>query len=428
MPRNQIILKKKSVKTVKKINTPPPPTISSIFANLEKPREERVSNEAKQHIKKHGQYWTTEPKLQQAICEFIKNNPTTILEPSCGRGDLVCAVKKVFPNIAWNLFEIDPELPFKIDSSNIQFCDFLQQNIESSYSTIVGNPPFVKTKSSNLAIQFTQKCFQLLQPNGELIFIVPADFFKLTAVKGLICDMMEVGCFTHIYHPDVENMFCRASVNVLVFRYEKTAELEKKCLFNGEQKRVVNLEGMLMFLDEGQQIQMIGDYFDAYVGMVSGKEEIYKQAIGNIEVINGKNVKEKYIFPRQYPTENPAIDEYLLANKPALLDRQIRRFHEDNWWEWGAPRNVGTIEECKGGDCIYVHNLTRKEEVAFVGKTDYFTGNLIMMIPKATFYQTGKTLGEVVEWLNSENFRKQFTYAGRFKIGHRQLCSTLWGV
>ena len=419
MPRNIIVNKKKSVKKIT-------PSIQSIFANIEKPRENRITSEAKTHIKKFGQYWTTEPILQQKICEFIKNNPTTILEPSCGRGDLVSAVKKVFPNIQWNLYEIDPDLEFKINQDNINFCDFLQQNIQQTFKTIVGNPPFVKIKKSNLAIQFTKKCFQLLQPNGELIFIVPADFFKLTNVKDLMLEMMEVGCFTHIYHPDSENMFCRASVNVCVFRYQKTVGLVKKCLYNGVEKRVINLDGMLMFLEEGQSVRMIGDYFDIYVGMVSGKEDIYKNAIGNIDIITGKDCKERYIFPKQYPTENAQIDQHLLENKQALLDRQIRKFHEDNWWEWGAPRNVGIMEQQKDTDCIYVHTLTRKEEVAFKGKTDYFSGNLLMMIPKIEFSETGKTMEEVVEWINGEQFKRQFMYAGRFKIGHRQLGTTLF--
>ena len=34
-------------------------------------------------------------------------------------------------------------------------------------------------------------------------------------------------------------------------------------------------------------------------------------------------------------------------------------------------------------------------------------------------------LKKVVSYLNSEKFKKNFTYAGRFKIGHRQLSNSL---
>ena len=42
-------------------------------------------------IKKNnlGQYFTTNDELKQKIFEFILNNPTNILEPSIGRGDLI---------------------------------------------------------------------------------------------------------------------------------------------------------------------------------------------------------------------------------------------------------------------------------------------------------------------------------------------------
>lgn len=38
---------------------------------------------------KLGQYFTKNLQLKNKVYDFILNNPTTILEPSVGRGDLV---------------------------------------------------------------------------------------------------------------------------------------------------------------------------------------------------------------------------------------------------------------------------------------------------------------------------------------------------
>ena len=71
---------------------------------------------------------------------------------------------------------------------------------------------------------------------------------------------------------------------------------------------------------------------------------------------------------KNYPTGKKDLDEYLQKNKDTLINRKIKSFDETNWFEWGAPRNVKLIEENWGKECIYISNLTRQEEVAFVDK------------------------------------------------------------
>jgi adenine-specific DNA-methyltransferase len=62
--------------------------------------------------------------------------------------------------------------------------------------------------------------------------------------------------------------------------------------------------------------------------------------------------------------------------------------------------------------------MTRQKDVAFKGKVQYFGGTLLCLIPK-----TNVQLDEVVKKLNSDDFKKDYMYAGRFKIGHKQLCN-----
>jgi adenine-specific DNA-methyltransferase len=165
---------------------------------------------------------------------------------------------------------------------------------------------------------------------------------------------------------------------------------------------------------------MFQHYFDIYVGLVSGKEDVFKNKnLGNIEVLNGEDKIDKYIYIDNYPSDNENINKHLLYYKKELIERGIRKFNENNWFKWGAPRNINIIKNNIGKDCIYIFNLTRKLKIAFLGKVNYFGGGLIMLIPKKNF-----NLSNIVSYLNSNTFKDNFMFSGRFKIGHRQISNS----
>ena len=119
--------------------------------------------------------------------------------------------------------------------------------ITKTYKTIVGNPPYIRTKKGNLYIDFAEKCYNLLDDNGELIFIVPSDFFKLTSASKLLNVMMKNGTFTHIFHNHNEKMFENASIDVIVFRYCKNNLIDKKVLYNDKLLYAINSNGLITF-------------------------------------------------------------------------------------------------------------------------------------------------------------------------------------
>ena len=298
----------------------------------------------------------------------------------------------------------------------------MEQTIGKKYKTIVGNPPYVRTKKGNLYIDFTEKCYHLLDENGELIFIVPSDFLKLTSASNLLNEMMTNGTFTHIFHPHNENMFENASIDVIVFRYCKSKTIEKKVLYNDKLRYITNIHGLITFNDEETEEQqaLFQDYFDVYVGLVTGKEDVYKNSeLGNIKVLNGENKIEKYIYIETYPCENEKVNDHLLNHKKELIERGIRKFNENNWFEWGAPRNISTIRANLEKECIYIYNLTRNSRVAFIDKVQYFGGGLLLLIPKKKC-----NLTKIVSYINSDKFKDNFMFSGRFKIGHRQICNS----
>ena len=387
--------------------------------------EENKNIETLNMTTKHdlGQYFTTNTELKEKIFEFILNDPSNILEPSIGQGDLITFIKNKIPNITFDMYEIDKkiELLDKIQKDKVIYGDFMKQKITKTYKTIVGNPPYVKTKKRNLYINFTEKCYNLLDDNGELIFIVPSNFLKLTSASKLLNIMMTNGTFTHIYHPNNEKLFENASIDIIIFRYCKNSLIKKKVIYNNKLLYITNSKGMITFGEKNNINNVIfKDYFDVYVGLVSGKENVYKnKKLGNIEVLNGQDKIDKYIYIDKYPCDNQEINNYLFNHKKELIKRKIRKFNENNWFEWGAPRNISTIDSNLGKDCIYIYNLTRKSNVSFLGKVKYFGGGLIMLKPKKKC-----NLNNIVSYMNSNIFKDNFIFSGRFKIGQRQICNS----
>ena len=70
-----------------------------------------------------------------------------------------------------------------------------------------------------------------------------------------------------------------------------------------------------------------------------------------------------------------------------------------------------------------MYNLTRKSNVAFLGKVQYFGGGLIILIPKKK-YSLKLNLNNILSYINSSTFKNNFMFSGRFKIGHRQICNS----
>ena len=392
-----------------------------------------MANNSNTNTNKLGQYFTTNNELKEKVYSFILNKPKLILEPSIGQGDLVAYVTDKIKNVKFDMYEIDKDIKLldamvkhKDKIGKIVYGDFMVQEISKKYGTIIGNPPYIRTKKGNLYIDFTNKCYNLLDTNGELIFIVPSDFLKLTSASKLLNEMMTNGTFTHIFHPHNENLFENAAIDVIVFRYCKNNTLDKKVLYNDNIMHITNSSGLITFSEsENESVIMFKDKFDIYVGIVSGKEDVYKNAeYGNIEVLNGKDKKEKYIYIEKYPCENEDINNYLLENKAVLLERGIRKFNDTNWFEWGAPRNISSIRTNIAKDCIYIYNLTRQNNVAFIGKVEYFGGSLIMLKPKSGSDMNESKMITLVEYLNSNTFKKNFLFSGRFKIGHRQISNS----
>lgn len=365
-----------------------------------------------------GQYLTTSERLQAFVYDHVRNRNQRLLEPSFGKGHLLQSFLQENSDYPMVCCELDNTLEPIVSFGSHQrviYGDFLQQSFEVKFATIVGNPPYVKQRKGNLYIQFIEQCFLLLEDHGELLFIVPSDFLKSTRSSAILTEMDRQGSFTDFLFPHDEHLFEGASVDVVVFRYEK-GKHDSTTRVNGETRTYSITNGILTFSRmEGTRLK---DLFDVYVGLVSGKDEVFCSEHGNMNVLTKKNRTKRFIYSDVFPTGISAIDDHLLSHKETLIKRRIRKFNESNWHQWGAPRNKKVMEEHYDKPCIYMLNLTRQQDVAFLGKVQYFGGNLLCLIPKHPL-----PMEKLVAYFCSPDFQSDYIFSGRFKIGHKQLCN-----
>ena len=370
--------------------------------------------------KSKGQYFTISDVLQKFVFDSVKHKGSLLLEPSFGAGHILQKFIEYNPSYPMLCYELDstikPIVTFT-EEQTVKYGDFTKQKIESKFMTIVGNPPYVKQSTGNLYIKFIELCYGLLLDGGELIFVVPSDFLKVTSASALISNMTKHGSFTDFLFPNDERLFLDAAIDVLVFRYEKGI-VSNKTVVNGVGKICNVSNGIITFSNSEQCGQPISELFNVYVGIVTGRDSVYRVPFGNVGVLNDKDKIIKYIYLTAFPSDDSAINAHLLANKAELLGRQIRKFSEKNWFEWGAPRNITSVQTNLGNPCIYVQTMSRRQDVAFVGKVQIFGGGLLCLVPKVSV-----DLGKVCLFLNSAGFQKDYIYAGRFKIGQKQLCN-----
>jgi adenine-specific DNA-methyltransferase len=189
---------------------------------------------------KFGQYFT--PKV---IADFMIDlahisADSKILEPSCGEGIFLKLLQdKGFNNLT--AYEIDEDLAR--DFFNVRYESFVSANINEKYDLIIGNPPYIRWKNleENLKQElslnpiwnkyfnslcdylyiFILKSIELLNENGQLIFICPEYWMNTTHSIALRNYMVLNGYFEEIYHFNETPIFEKVTVSIVIFKFVK---------------------------------------------------------------------------------------------------------------------------------------------------------------------------------------------------------------
>lgn len=395
--------------------------------------------------KQYGQFFTVHPQVCEIMDSLMHQPLGNVLEPSAGAGNLMLLAKnREHDNLLG--FELDSTIKLLDDSLNVEYGDFftLSRNINKNFNTIIGNPPYVAWKNvteetkrnamqtfmkysekTNLYHLFLDRCIDLLSPDGQMIMIVPKEWLYTTSAQPLREKFVKHGAFTHIVDVGEAKVFPDASVPALIiFRFQKFGEYYKSgetvsTLFSkwGEsewvEKRLNIVNGYYNF-NSRKLDYTVGDFFSVKVGLVSGADKIFDVTNyhnldnltkeGNvIDLLTTKGLRKYFFAPPHYSFHDLGENsqQFVSANKEQLINRKIRRFNENNYWHWGAVRNIELMKSERNR--FYAYHRTRNSEVFFESDAQFFSGGLIALYARE---DVNVNLKKTLEYLNGTEFRE----------------------
>lgn len=369
-----------------------------------------------------GQVFTPDFVVEKILS--LRKNLGSCMEPSCGDGAISSKVDGIFA------IEFDSSVcPFY--AHNMDFFDY---DTSHKYSSILGNPPYVKynyinesTKSkldyrlfdnrSNLYLFFIEKCIRHLEEHGELIFIVPRDFLKSTSSRRLNEFIYNSGTITNIVDYGDMVLFKGFSPNCIIFRFEKN-NFSRKTLYedvvrNETIERNFHFSnGQLFFISSKKYTVSFKDLFFVKVGGVSGADEIYRNdEYGNMDFVCSETCKTGKTRRMIYND----INDYILKHEKELRERNIMKITDENWWKWGRDFYHSNNPR------IYVNAKTRNDKPFFVNDCKNYDGSVLAIFPINPNLDVNKLCDE----LNSVNWEELgFVCDGRYLFSQRSLENT----
>lgn len=367
-----------------------------------------------------GQVFTP-PNVVAFMLDLCQNRGR-ILEPSSGDGAFFTTLTEQGRDCVG--IELDP----RVAPPGARVMDFFDYPETERFDSIIGNPPYVRyqdiadntkaklrsplfDKRSNLFLFFIEKCVRHLNPGGELVFIVPREFIKLTAAKKLNAWLYEQGSITHFYETGDVRVFGEHTPNCAIFRFEK-GRFDRHM---ADGRKFTEVDGQLMFLRNDHQVRF-SDIFTVKVGAVSGADSIYTHPAGNMEFVCSKTIETGETRRMLYGITHPHLEQH----KTELLARRVREFDESNWWEWGRKFPLNRLPR------IYVNGRTRKPTPFFLHDCLNFDGSILALFPRHTQISR-RDLIECTMMLNHEVDWQQlgFVCDGRFLFTQRSLQTCL---
>lgn len=328
-----------------------------------------------------GQVFTPERIVRLMLS--LRQRRGRTLEPSAGDG--------AFASHLRNCVAI--ELDAGVAPAGAMIQNFFAYPVTEKFSTVIGNPPYVRyqdveddTKAlldtsrfdgrSNLYLFFIEKAVHHLKPAGELIFIVPRDFIKLTAARRLNAWLYEHGTITHWIETGDQKIFRGAVPNCAIFRYELgnfTRRTQWQVLGDRawQVRTFTEMHGQLAFLEGGMTVPL-SSLFEVKVGAVSGFDSAFIHPEGNLEFVCSKTRDTGETRRMLYNVQHPDLAKH----KRKLLARRIKRFDEGNWWKWGRAYHESELPR------IYVNGKTRRPQPFFVHECTAYDGSVFALFPK----------------------------------------------
>jgi adenine-specific DNA-methyltransferase len=202
-------------------------------------------------LRDKGQFWTPN-WVAQAMVSYVSDNTDLVFDPATGRGAFYNALLELNKNnVLFYGTDIDPDvLSDKIynkDKCFVENRDFIKNPPDRKFKAIVANPPYIRhhridkeTKSllkrisisitgnsidgrAGYHIYFLIQALNLLEQNGKLAFIMPADTCEGKFAKNLWKWISERFCIESVITFDESaTPFPNVDTNAIVFLIKNT--------------------------------------------------------------------------------------------------------------------------------------------------------------------------------------------------------------
>lgn len=368
-------------------------------------------------VVRKGQVFTSPAVVTQMLT--LRKNRGRVLEPSCGEGAFLAALPEA----------VALEIDAAIAPAAAQVCDFFAFPETEKFDTVIGNPPYVRSRDvlpetarlltsqlldghANLYLHFIEKCVRHLNPGGELIFITPRDFLKSTGAKQLNTWLYAQGTITDMLDLGDVRIFRDAAPNCMIWRFERGNMSHR----TSDGRRMV-LAGGQLFFTRGIYSVPANTVFSVRVGAVSGADRIYAcDRLGDTDFVCSHTVQSGKTKRMIFEPVSAEARAHLQRHKATLLARKVTRFDEGNWWKWGrfhahndAPR-------------IYVNQRTRHAQPFYLHDCRNWDGAVLALFP----HQRGTNVDRLMTMLNEVDWDELgFVCDGRFIFAQRSLEQTL---
>lgn len=404
-----------------------------------------------------GQVFTPDAVIDFMCSLMSPGRSGAVLEPSCGDGAFLRRLAKHVPGRAIVGVELDPRVcpPGAINEDFLAYAS-ARKRTHKAFDTIIGNPPYVKfqdvlpgTKArldsrlldrrGNLYLHFIERCVRLLAPGGELIFITPRDFIKLTGAVKLNRWLCEEGSFTHVVELGDRPVFKGATPNCMIWRFEKGrqdravkfADLSKRggldalgvlgvlSAIQWEDRECVLEDGHLSFESarsehEDSGLIRLSEIAVVKVGAISGDDGIFTSVPGNREFVCSQTRTTGALRTFLWSEDDASPPAVLQPFKDRLISRGVRSFNEGNWWKWGRRHHQSSAPR------IYVNAKTRQENPFFIHDCPDYDGSVLAVFPNKAFSRAD--MERLLDVLNRVDWEGQgFVCDGRFLFSQRSL-------
>ena len=306
-------------------------------------------NENLSRQKLRGGYYTPQV-ITDFLCKWSINPETkSVLEPSCGDGSFIESAINRFKGLNVDATRIEERIKgielidkeaFKAEERtkllglkkspiiNSDFFHFIKENQNKKYDVVIGNPPFIRyqnfpeehrkiaikmmqnlglkpNKLTNIWVPFLVISASLLNDNGKLAMVIPAELFQVKYAAetriflSQFFDRITIVTFKKLVFEGIQQevvlVLCEKKVShgkgIRIIEYESLEELNTIdfVTINGSNVKTVehstekwtkyflDEEEILLLrrLKEDQRIMACKEIFNTEVGLVTGRNEFF---------------------------------------------------------------------------------------------------------------------------------------------------------